>query len=264
MLKALLQRTLKLVWHTVYRLTGVRLSATTHYLEMARIAAGFLAPTEAIARKLPSPRFKPVEHSPGKCMVMIGGYEMRRVKTIPPYNEVAVAVQVTYTGVGGTEASGRYVFWMPVTREEARWGGVDVYGLPKFLADIRFSESAGARTVVLREGGKDILRLEVPRLEMARAVEETHILSIAGGKVLRTSIAMTGYSGRRTDGCTARLYLGDHPIADQIRELALEPVALLEEMCDPFSSVLNKPVVVDRFTPVSAPRHDDHRFRPSA
>ena len=58
-----------------------------------------------------------------------------------------------------------YVWQLPVTTERARRGGVDMYGYPKFLADISFSREKDALACTLSEGGKNILVLKGQKLQ---------------------------------------------------------------------------------------------------
>ena len=58
-----------------------------------------------------------------------------------------------------------YVWQLPVTTERARIGGVEMYGYPKFLADIVFVDEGNMLACTLSEGGKDILTLKGRKLK---------------------------------------------------------------------------------------------------
>lgn len=261
MLPSLWFRVARFIWYVIFRMTGRRVATKLNVPEIARTMAGFLAPLDLVARRLPSSQFRPVEYAPGKCVVTVGSFEVRRARSILPYNEIGVEVPVIFTGDDGTETQGGYVFWLPVTKEESRWGGVAIYGLPKFLADIQFIDQDGWRTTVLREGGKEILRLEVPELPTSPVTEDRYYLSTIGPTILRTLMRFTGSGGQRRDGCCARLHLGDHPISQQLRELSLETVPVFEEYAYPLGFVLHEPEAVGR---LSAPGGEGRRMRSSA
>jgi hypothetical protein len=70
--EALVRPTKKPIWYAVHALTGIRIQMTTRYLDGTMFAASFRAPVDRIRERLPSPRLKPVEVSPGFASVFIG------------------------------------------------------------------------------------------------------------------------------------------------------------------------------------------------
>ncbi len=61
-----------------------------------------------------------------------------------------------------------YVWQLPVTTERARRGGVDMFGSPKFIADISFSRGQGCAGLHACEGGKNILVLKGQKVQTVR------------------------------------------------------------------------------------------------
>lgn len=89
------------------------------------VMALFRTKPEVIKRVLPPP-LKPTAAPTGTVYVA----EFHTTNFGPPYNEAAVFLSCEYKGVVGN-----YCLSMPVTRDNAMWGGREVYGFPKKLAD---------------------------------------------------------------------------------------------------------------------------------
>lgn len=79
--------------------------------------------------------------------MVFSAYEYRKTDA-DPYNEVSIAIMATFQqrqipGVTLAVQAMRhrftsYVWHLPVTTERARVGGVELFGYPKFIADISF------------------------------------------------------------------------------------------------------------------------------
>jgi len=52
-----------------------------------------------------------------------------------------------------------YVVHLPVTTEEACWGGKEIWGLPQFIGDIEYIETEECVTCSVSEGNKNIFPL---------------------------------------------------------------------------------------------------------
>jgi hypothetical protein len=138
------------------------------YYDMLSIAAVYTASTPRVRKLLPHPDLHPIELVPGRCLVAIAGFEYRETDH-QPYNEVNISFLVSHQrhplpliAVLKALSSGvipSYVWQLPVTTEFARIEGVDLYGYPKFLADIHFEKIEGRIECTLSESGVNILRL---------------------------------------------------------------------------------------------------------
>jgi hypothetical protein len=60
-----------------------------------------------------------------------------------------------------------FVWHLPVTTEIARWGGVELYNYPKFIAGINFTRTTDSIICDLSEKGEHILTLKGPLLKTA-------------------------------------------------------------------------------------------------
>lgn len=144
-----------------------------------------------------------------------------------PYQEVAVAILVqdaTGTGAGGASA---YIHQLPVNQAFTCAAGREIWGFPKFLADITITEGRRADSCELVHDGRMVLRLEIAH-GVPTPVRDAALdaLSFRDGVLRRTRWSLDG-SGSRVRPSGARLELGEHPIAAELRSLGLPHRALM-------------------------------------
>ena len=139
------------------------------YYDNTTLTAIYTASTKKVKAHLPHPAMRPVELFPGRCLVAFTAFEYRETD-IDPYNEFSITCLITFgrsqvpgltvTGMLARRCFTGYVWHLPVTTEIARVGGVELYGYPKFLADIEFTKEGGWITCDLSEEGTRILSLK--------------------------------------------------------------------------------------------------------
>jgi hypothetical protein len=145
---------------------GGRWTFPIRYYDLTMISASFPAPVAAVRKILPTGALKPVQPMPDVAVVNLSAFEYRHIDQFAPYNEFMVAVPALYkTADQGPGLAGGYVFQLPVTTEEARCVGVELYGFPKFVAEIMFEDTGQARRCRVRADGRDIVSLEVKKTE---------------------------------------------------------------------------------------------------
>jgi hypothetical protein len=222
---------------TVLDSAGRRFAAPVRYEDAALIQAAFPVSADEVAKLLPSPRLKPVQFVPSMATLAIFAAEYRRVVEIQPYNEVGVMVPVLYAPHVNIPllpalfperfpGLAYYVYALPVTTEEARDGGIEFWGLPKFLAEIAFEDTPSIRRCSLQAEGKDILTLEVEKGPTTRTQDNTPLYSVKNGWLLKTVAQWEGeYNIRQFQG-GATLTLGDHPLAETLRCLRIRSRAV--------------------------------------
>ena len=129
------------------------------YIDSSNLAAWFQADLHLAQSLLPAP-LTAIPSESGRAMVYVGVYEYRET-SIGAYNEVGVGIQCIHPD---NPAPGMYVIDLPVTTEIARLGGVEIFGYPKFVADIpvRF-EGSQVSCEVVDEDGKRIMFLSGDR-----------------------------------------------------------------------------------------------------
>ena len=198
-------------------------------------AATFTADLGAVAAALPD-GLVPAVWRPGRGLVVLAF--VRYVDNdLGSYDEVAVCYPARRDdGTSPLRAGlddplarrvGAYVAHLPVTEEFSRAAGVGIWGFPKTLdeLDLRFRvRVAGARWA---RDGREILRLKVP-FGGSRPVPETSLATytVHEGRLHETAFTTSG-EGLRAGPGGARLELGDHPIADELRGLGLSRHALM-------------------------------------
>lgn len=206
--------------------------------------AVFGADAGRVRDALPSAGLHPVLLQDGRAAVLVGAFHHReqtigaadgRVRTAKPYGEVMVAALVTprlappvaplfatdLFGVGG------FVFHLPVTSRLALDAG-RLFGLPKFVADMAFSEEAGERSVVVAEGGRELLSFRVrPSGRITQSWAPMVVYGVRDTELIRTAMPGVSWEQVRLGRAGGRLELGGHPVADTIRALgtASEPFA---------------------------------------
>lgn len=198
---------------------------------------------DAVAGLLPSEVIRPVRWLDGSAVVAVTAFRYRDVSwartdgttgRLAPYGEISVAAVVTRGPVRrGLPLLARrlegFVLHLPVTTAQARDGGREFWGYPKFVADMDFAESPTERRVVLSEAGARILSLTVrpggPVLPERRPLVSYTSL---GGALLETVIPVRGHAQSRVGSRTGELVLGEHAVADGLRRLRMSspPIAV--------------------------------------
>jgi hypothetical protein len=123
---------------------------------------------------------------------------------------------------------GAFVLHLPVTSLVARDGGRVVWGYAKFVADMDFEKRPAYQRVRLAEGGAHILTLTVQQRGLPLKDNRPMVTySVHGGQVLRTVIPSRAVYQLGFLPGSGTLELGDHPVADQLRDLDLGTTAIL-------------------------------------
>jgi len=211
------------------------------YREVALVGGIFTADLAAARALMPTPRHQVLSLG-GRALVAVHCLEYRQ-SDIGPYNEVSIAVAAVHGRAPLVPAARllaailtdhypAHVVALPVTTEVALWGGLDVFGYPKYLATIEHEETMAARVCRLRdrETGALILEARGGRLP-------THRYPQRPGRLRR--LELTTYPRRGQTTLRARLdinlqeaafaygrprlelELGAHPRAEVLRRLAL-------------------------------------------
>ena len=217
--------------------TGARIGLPVRYYEWSAMMAHFPAPTAALRRLLPGDRLKPSELVPGTSVVSLAAMEYRRIADVQPYNEFGIMVPVLYEPSRNVPALpllapdrfrrfGLYVHHLPVTTEEARVFGIEIWGYPKFLAEIGFEETDRVRRCRLRADGETILTLEVAKSATRARPLDLYSYTVKDGQLLHTRVQAEGQvSVVRLRG-GACCDLGEHPVAEELRALRMSRTAV--------------------------------------
>jgi hypothetical protein len=242
-MNAMVRRIKRPVYYTVFRLTGVRLQLETHYNDLSMMGAVFTISSDAAKGILPSERLIPVERAAGITDIHFVALEYRSIDILFPYNEFAVFIPAVYKlDNEAVELQGYYYLYLPVTTEDARWGGVENLGLPKFVADITFTDMKESRSCTLRADGKDILTLTVNKLPTELRSWEFSNFGVRDDWLLRNTFQMHGQGGTGTAAGGAAFTLGDHPIADRLKALEIGKVSVQQDYVPQATAVLSRAI----------------------
>lgn len=222
------------------------------YYDNTSMTAIYTAATDKVRRLLPLPDMHPVEAMVGRALVAFTAFEYRRTD-IDPYNEFSISFPITFRkkAIPGITVLGMmarryftaYVWQLPVTTERARKGGVEMYGYPKFLADINFSSENDALTCKLSDGGKNILTLKGQKLKTSvEKVNRFKTFSVKDGVPLAANVYMNPIEfGKSMSGKAAELTLGNHDIAKKLQEINLSPKPLFFQYMPVMEAILYGP-----------------------
>jgi len=212
---------------------GTKGKLPVFYYDNTSLSAIFTASTAKVKKLLPHPDMHLIEAFPGKCLVAFSAFEYRQ-SDIDPYNEFSISFLSTFgkPQIPGVTAAWQtiarsftaYVWQLPVTTEIARIGGVELYGLPKFIADINFDKGQKWTACDLIENGKKILTIKGKTLPTRRGKTVRYrIYSIKDQVPLEANVITDPVEfAQTTDGKAAELELGtDHPVSETLSTIGL-------------------------------------------
>ena len=203
------------------------------------MVAIFPASSSKIEQLLPHPSMKPIEIIPGRCIVAFAAFEYRKTD-FEPYNEISISFLISFgqRQIPGFTAAkmmlsrttSSYIWQLPVNTEHARAGGVDLFGYPKFLADISFEKGDDWITCTLAEEGQEILELRGRRLPTKRAKPIHYITyAVENGSPLVAEVLVNPVEyAEKYGGREIELELGSgHHISNVLGQLDLGKQALV-------------------------------------
>lgn len=213
-------------------ITGGTCEVPILYRDVFAVAGVFTAPTLKLKELLPTSRLVPAEMYPGKGLLGFMAADYRDT-TIGPYREFIIMVPVRYhprfnppllpvLRMAASLSFEAFIWQLPLTSELGLRAGIDIWGFPKFPADIEIEEDGSKVSCRLSEGGKDILTLEVGKnAARMKTYFDYTIFSVKDRELLRTPVSgISGSLGRGFRPRGARLTLGEHDLSRRIREIA--------------------------------------------
>lgn len=222
------------------------------YYDNTAMTAIYTASTGKVKSLLPVSDMHPVEAWPGRALVAFTAFEYRKTD-IDPYNEFSISFliafrkkvlpAITVMSMMARRSFAAYVWQLPVTTERARKGGVDMYGYPKFIADIVFSHENDRLVCTLSEGGKNILVLKGQKLKTAaEKANRFKTYSIKDGVPLVANVYMNPIEfARSSSSAAAQLSLGTHDIAQKLKEIDLSGKPLFFQFMPIMEAILFGP-----------------------
>ena len=197
----------------------------------ARVAAATFLVSAVDAQRIVDPTGLEVRRLPAGRAVCSIAFIDYRANDLGQYHEVAIAFLVRPHD--GSKGVGAYIHHLPVDGTFTCEAGRTIWGFPKFIAEAPITERGGERSVQLHEGGRSILALTVSRrpLPMPGREATAPAYSFLDG-VLRCTSWTVRPTGVRGGPGGARLELGDHAIAEELRSLGLPKRAAFSSTID--------------------------------
>ncbi len=219
-----------------YVIQGKTVTVPVVVRDATSMSAVFVVSATAVRRLIAHPQLHVAELFPGRALCVVAAIEYRD-NDLGQYNEVSVAFFVKHGGgrplpffgmIAGLRARqiGAYIHRLPVTTSFSRDAGRDIWGFPKTVDDIGFHDEAGRRSCTLAVDGVHALTLSIARGGRRRMRDMAQdVYACRDGVLWKTPSTMGGDAvGMRLGG--ARLVLGHHPIAAELRSLGLPKRAL--------------------------------------
>ena len=208
--------------------------------DASAVYASFLVPAAAVKRLLPA-RLSPLQAIPGRATCTIVGVDYRD-GDLGQYHEVGVCFLLRPQGGSRLDVlsmvrnqAPAYIHRLPVTTSFSCQAGRHIWGFPKDVMDIEFSDADGALAVTLRDEGRLVLQLSAP-LGGTKPFSAVDIDAVGswGGPVQVTPATMAG-EGVKAGFRAGQLVLGDHPIAAELRSLGLPKKPLVAGTIERFT-----------------------------
>lgn len=191
-----------------------------------------------VAREILAPMgLHPVRALEGQAVVFVTAVRHSRFSVrledgsaavVPPHAHVSIGLVVTRDpvprGLPTLRPFRGFLLAMPVTLASVRDAGRARFGLPRFVADLDFDEAPARRHLRLSEDGADILSLTVhPRGPVKTDGTSVITYSSLGGRLIETEATVVGHRQAHFGPGSGELTLGDHAVAERLRELSVSP-----------------------------------------
>jgi hypothetical protein len=234
------------------------------YLDDHGVMGVFAAPVDAVRDLLPFDDLHPLRLDRRRAAVIVAAFLYERwwcrveghgVVRGDPYAEVFVAPLCTFGSLAPPMLPllglplpprwrmGMFVQHMPVTDWVAMEAGRKIANFPKFIADMDVVRDAEGTTCRVEEQGRDLLELSVRRTGTVRGFDQPFpTYTVREGRLLRSDMPTLAAALMTREPGTARLELGDHPLADELRTLGVEQTSVGAYHYLSFSTRLEPPV----------------------
>jgi hypothetical protein len=211
----------KPVWHAVHRLTGIRMAMPVRYLDMATMGGVFRLAAEEATRLVANELFAPSVADDGLARCHVIALKYRNIDILYPYNELAVTIPGKVKDLD-RDTDLFYYLHLPVTSEDARWPGVEIYGFPKYVAGIDFEEGENDVTCSLALEGEEVLALTVSKGPVEHGEYYAENLTVLDGVPLLSSFRGQGQCHTSDQPGGSRLRFGEHPLARELQSAKIE------------------------------------------
>ncbi|MFG2017335.1 acetoacetate decarboxylase family protein [Actinomadura geliboluensis] len=212
-----------------HAIQGERVTLPVRIRDAAVASAMFAVPARAAQAVIAYSGLTVAEPLPGRAICSLA-FVRYADGDLGPYHEFAVAFLVRPPGapasglLGGLRGIGAFIHWLPVNQEFTLEAGRTIWGFPKEIADMPMDLSARVKRCAVRFGGRTAIELAVkPGVPMpgSTAAPKVDAYSCLDGVTRRTPWTLTPSDVRTRPG-GAKVVLGDHPVAEELRGLGLD------------------------------------------
>lgn len=218
---------------TAHLIQGERVGLPVRIRDAAVASAMYAVPAAAAQAVIAYSGLDVAEPLPGRAICSLA-FVRYADGDLGPYHEFAVAFLVRPPGTAppagalgrlrGMADAGAFIHWLPVNQEFTLECGRTIWGFPKELADMPMDLSGRIKRCAVRFGGRTAVELHVrPGVSMpgGAGAPKVDAYSCLDGVTRRTPWTLTP-SGVRMRAGGAKLVLGDHPVAEELRSLGLD------------------------------------------
>ncbi len=210
----------------------------SYYYDGSSVSLFFMCPYDKVAPKLKETGLVPVRVFNNRVPVVLSFFDYRD-SCFGAYKEVILMTAVSpEPGLSGGAAGfqllkrakkrrlGFYIFDLPITKALPLAAGVELWGLPKYYADINIDFPRGRfkGNVLNREKKEDIVSLECPYDRGLKAPFTDNVFySHINDRLIKTITNMNAF-GKFTTGKKAELKIGtaDHQMVRNMTDLGLD------------------------------------------
>ncbi|WP_243719069.1 acetoacetate decarboxylase family protein [Actinomadura sp. 7K534] len=216
-----------------HAIQGERVELPVRIRDAAVASAMFAVPADAARAVISYSGLDVAEPLPGRAVCSLA-FVRYADGDLGPYHEFAVAFLVRPPGsappsgplgrLSGMKGVGAFIHWLPVNQEFTLEAGRTIWGFPKELADIPMDLAGRVKRCAVRFGGRTAIEVAVrsgaPMPEGSGA-PKVEAYSCMDGVTRRTPWTVTPSEVRMRPG-GAKVVLGDHPVAEELRGLGLD------------------------------------------
>jgi hypothetical protein len=231
---------LKVIWNLIFNISGLDISFDARYYDWSFYLIELRANYPVVKELLAEKHLVPKELTPGETRLQIVGCEMRKVQIAGPYKEVSIQVPVEPLD-GSPNGKFTHLF-LPVNTEKSRWPGVDIWGFPKFIADIDIKTDNNRIACQLAVGDQLILKFKMNDKAGSRKHYNWDYYGTRKQQIVKTTMDPEGFISDEESSGNASLILGEHAVADTLREILLSDEVVRTMIGHKVSSILKKPV----------------------
>lgn len=230
-----------------------------YYFRDDAFALYYTADFEKVKAAMPSDNLHPLMLPGGKAVVAFCAFNYIDT-SIGPYGEIAVALPAVFgkpvtatRGIFAALMESRYpgfgvvVMHLPVTRIEARDAGRGEWGYTKFIADMHFSITPEYLQCRMHEGDEHILDIHVVKKGVyLRDKKPLTTFSVLNGNLVKTVIPQQATKRIALMPSGSYVKLGNHPMADSIRDLGVSTRPLMSFYCPERPAILPAGTIIEK------------------